>query len=169
MSLLKKIYQPFSSLFASRQKSAAVAWQEGGGEATHAYWLYVAPVNLLMGRDSFFLAEPAPLSVSKEEARSLINSLNQHFSQDGYHFYLQGNDWFLGLDADPSIVTTPVNQVIGKDISAYLPQGSGALAWAAWQNEMQMLLFSHPINQAREARQLPIVNSLWCYGLGKLN
>jgi hypothetical protein len=31
-----------------------------------------------------------------------------------------------------------------------------------------MLLFEHPINQAREAKGLPAVNSVWCYGLGKI-
>jgi hypothetical protein len=31
-----------------------------------------------------------------------------------------------------------------------------------------MLLFEHPINVAREAEQLPVINSIWCYGLGQI-
>jgi hypothetical protein len=31
-----------------------------------------------------------------------------------------------------------------------------------------MLLFEHPINQAREAKRLPAINSIWCYGGGQI-
>ena len=58
--------------------------------------------------------------------------------------------------------------VIGRDISAYLPQGAGAAKWNRLLNEMQMLLHDHPVNQAREANgELP-VNSLWLSGGGVL-
>ena len=60
----------------------------------------------------------------------------------------------------------PLQTVINKDINAFLPTGDGAMQWAKFQNEIQMLLFDHPVNLAREAKQLPAVNSIWCYGLG---
>jgi hypothetical protein len=47
-----------------------------------------------------------------------------------------------------------------------LPQGEGALQWNKLQNEIQMLLFSHSVNEPREAQGQPVINSLWCYGLG---
>jgi len=54
---------------------------------------------------------------------------------------------------------------LNQDVSPYLPRGEGALEWAKLTNEMQMLLFSHPANAAREVRgELPI-NSLWFDGL----
>jgi hypothetical protein len=31
-----------------------------------------------------------------------------------------------------------------------------------------MLLFAHPVNQARESKNLPAINSIWCYGGGLL-
>jgi len=162
MSLLSR----FAALFKPKQPNAAQAWQAAGGEASHAYWLYAAPVNLLLGRDSFFLSAPAPMAVTEEESVALIDSLNQHFANDGYHFYLRAGVWYLGLDTDPNIATTGVEDVIDKEINDYLPTGEGALAWATLQNEMQMLLFSHAVNQAREAQGLPAVNSVWCYALG---
>ncbi|MBA3695228.1 MAG: hypothetical protein H0W85_00290 [Methylotenera sp.] len=150
--------------------NAAKALQETGIVATHQYWLFATPVHLILGRDHFVLADPATLSLSDGEAEALIASLNTHFSHadfylKGFNLYRSANVWFLGLDTDPQIATSNINAVINKDISPYMPAGSGALAWANWQNEVQMLLFDHPVNVARESRgELPI-NSLWCYGL----
>lgn len=165
MSFLATLFKRLSVLFVAPTKSAAQAWQEAEGEAKHAFWLYAAPVNMLLGRDSFFLSAPAPLAMTNDESLTLIASLNQHFSNNGYYFYLQNDVWFLGLDADPKITTTPIDEVVNKDIAAYLPKGDGALVWAALQNEIQMLLFSHPVNAEREAQGKPVMNSLWCYGL----
>ncbi|MFW5432218.1 MAG: hypothetical protein ACKE5M_01180 [Methylophilaceae bacterium] len=166
MSFLAKLTKKIGTLFAAPTKSAAQVWQEVGGEAKHPFWLYAAPVNMMLGRDSFFLSEPAPLPMTNDESLAIIASLNQHFSQDGYYFYLQEGIWFLGLDTDPNMTTTDVNQVLNKDVASYQPKGGGSLAWAALQNEIQMLLFNHPVNDQREAQGQPIMNSLWCYGLG---
>ena len=118
-----------------------------------------------LGRESYFLTAPAPLLAPRQDCESIISSLNQHFAGFGYHFYLQNDICFLGLDADPKITTTAIEQVVNKDVAPYLPQGEGALAWASLQNEIQMLLFAHSVNEVREARgELPI-NSLWFYGL----
>lgn len=167
MMFLVNTYQQLRNLFTPKGKDAATAWQESGGEHQHAFWMYAPPVNLVLGRDSFFLSKPAPLAVTQDESKALIDSLNQHFANDGYHFYLQGDVWFLGLDKNPNITTSNVAEVEGKDIAAFLPKGKGDLTWATLQNEMQMLLFSHTVNQTREAQDLPLVNSVWCYGLGE--
>ncbi len=166
MPFLESLFKKFRTLFVKQTKHAAQVWQERGGEAKHAYWMYAAPVNLLLGRDSFFLAEPAPLAMTDEESLALINSLNHHFSRDGYHFYRLDGDWFLGLDTAPNIATSHIEQVIGHDIAAYLPKGDGASAWAAFQNELQMLLFDHPVNVEREKQGLSVMNSIWFYGVG---
>src|SRR5690606_4093503 len=39
--------------------------------------------------------------------------------------------------------------------------------WRRLVNELQMLWFDHPVNQAREARGLRPVNSVWLYGGGR--
>lgn len=166
MSFLATVIDRVSALFAKPEMNAAQAWQEGGLRPQHAFWMYAAPVSMILGRDSFFLPDPAPLQLTEHESQAFIASLNQHFAEDGYHFYLLGDSWFLGLDAHPNITTTHVNQVVNHDIADYLPKGEGALAWAKLQNEIQMLLFDHPINQHREKQNQPAINSVWCYGLG---
>lgn len=59
-------------------------------------------------------------------------------------------------------------EVAGKDINHHLPTGKDAKPWHAALNEIQMLLHEHPVNEAREARGEPPVNSVWLWGMGKL-
>jgi hypothetical protein len=153
--------------FAPAPMNAAQRWQTSGGTQSHAFWVFAHPVHLLLARDYFVLPEPAPLLVSSDEANAVVESLNQHFSTQGMCFYVQENQWLLGLDFDPKISTTWLKNALNQDVTPYLPQGEGTLAWAKISNEIQMLLFSHPVNAAREVRgELPI-NSLWFDGLSQ--
>jgi len=159
----------FKKLFSTPKPNAAKAWQAAGKDAGNAYWLYAAPVHLVLQRDSFSLAAPAPLALEIDEMDILTSALNKHFEADGLSFFWHENQWFLKLKNNPNIQTTTPTAALNKDISAYLPKGEGATQWAAFTNEVQMLLFEHPVNQAREAKQLPIINSIWCYGGGQVN
>jgi hypothetical protein len=50
------------------------------------------------------------------------------------------------------------------DVTDFVPRGKEALPLRRLQNEVQMLWHSHPVNAAREARRLPLVNSFWLWG-----
>lgn len=165
--MLKAIYQKIATIFTPKESTAAQVWQAKGSDLSHAYWMYATPVNMQLGRDSYFLSDPALLSVSPEESIALIESLNTHFAGFGYTFYLVDDIWLLGLNSDPKITTVHIKQVANQDIAKHLPVGEGALLWNKLQNEIQMLLYNHPINQVRESKGISMINSLWCYGLSK--
>lgn len=167
LSHFSNFFSKLQGLLSPASISAAQSWQAAGGAQSHAFWVFAHPVHLLLARDYFVLPEPAPLLVCSDEANAVVESLNQHFSAQGMRFYVQGERWLLGLDVDPEISTTWLKTALNQDVTPYLPQGAGALAWAKLTNEIQMLLFSHPVNVAREARgELPI-NSLWFDGLSQ--
>lgn len=158
----------FKTIFLpSKKANAALAWQQAGNVAGNAYWLFVAPVHLVLQRDSFSLAAPVPLPLEDEEVYVLTAMLNKHFSSDGMQFFWHKGTWFLRLENNPNIQTIAPQVSINKNINAYLPTGAGALQWAKFQNEVQMLLFEHPVNQARDTKRLPVINSVWCYGGGQ--
>ena len=165
-ALLKKLFQ-------AKVPNAALAWasiqNKAGNNIDGAYWLYAVPVHLVLQRDSFTLAAPAPLPLESGEIDALTASLNKHFEADRMQFFWHENQWFLRLENNPNIVTTVPEAAFNKDISAYLPTGEGAIKWASFSNEIQMLLFEHPVNLAREAKHLPAINSIWCHGLGQIN
>ncbi len=155
-------------LFSPSIPNAAVAWQQAGNQVESAFWLYAAPVHLVLQRDSFSLAAPAPLSLESDEIDALTAALNKHFEADKIQFFWHEKQCFLRLENNPHIQTTAPEASLNKDISAYLPTGEGAIKWASFTNEIQMLLFEHPINLAREAKRLPAINSIWCHGLGQV-
>jgi hypothetical protein len=166
----------FKKLFQAKKPNAAIAWaliqNKTGNQAERGFWLYAAPVHLAFQRDTFSMA--GVLTLEAEESAALTAALNKHFSfddnrQDNLQFFWYQDKWFLRLNNNPNITTHAPQAALNKAVGAYLPVGEGAMQWAAFTNEVQMLLFEHPINQAREAKNLPVVNSVWCYGGGKIS
>jgi hypothetical protein len=151
---------------------APLSWLGEGGQPDTAYWLNVDPVYFMLQRDYFSLGELVVLP--QANAQSLVDSLNQHFASDGLQFHLgqpdfQGHGrWYLRLNTSPDIKTTLPEMAMGRDIRPFLPQGAEAGKWNRLLNEIQMLLHVHPVNQAREAKGEPPVNSLWLSGGGAL-
>jgi hypothetical protein len=74
--------------------------------------------------------------------------------------------WYVQLDTLPSIQTIPLSAVLGTNVRYALPTGADAIRWHQLSNEIQMLLFEHPLNQTREARGKLPVNSVWLWGVG---
>lgn len=132
----------------------------------HGDWLRADPVNLRLQRDQMLLSGVLP---STEEARQLCASMNEYFAGQGITFFApHPQRWYLGLDVLPRIRTTPLSELYGRNIRGALPAGEDAAHWHQLFNEIQMLLYAHPVNDAREARgELP-VNSVWLWGEGKL-
>lgn len=144
---------------------APVTLRADGVEPGAHYWLRADPVNLRLMHDQLIL-QPA-LPVSEDEAAQMCRALNEHFAADGLHFVApHPQRWYLRLDSDPQVSTFPVSQVAGRNIRDYLPQGGEALRWHGVLNEIQMLLFAHPLNEAREQRGEWEINGLWLWGGG---
>ncbi len=147
------------------QAIAAVTLRADGMEPGTAYWLRADPVYLRLQRDQLILHPGVRLD--KEEAAQLCASLNAHFAEEGLRFFApHPQRWYVQLDAAPGMATHHLAQVAGRNVHAYLPQGKDALRWHGVFNEIQMLLFQHAVNQAREMRgELP-ANSVWLWGGG---
>ena len=57
--------------------------------------------------------------------------------------------------------------MVGRNVDRWLPEGRPARLLRRLQNEVQMLLYSHPLNDAREAQGALPVNSFWLSGCGR--
>lgn len=131
----------------------------GGG------WLRADPTHLRLQREQLVLLPD--VDVSTDEAGQFCISLNEHFAGQGMEFIApHPRRWYVRLDKLPEIETVSLSQAAGRNVYGLLPRGAQAGRWHQIFNEIQMLLFAHPVNEAREARgQLP-VNSLWLWGCG---
>ena len=141
---------------------------DGGEPGTH-HWLRADPVHLRLDGNQLVLADSGIVSVSPQEAESLTDSLNAHFSGDGLNFYpLRPDRWYLRTESAPALETTALSDAAGRSIDALLPRGDDAQIWRARLNEVQMFLHRHAVNEEREsAGKLPI-NSIWPWGGGRL-
>ena len=128
-------------------------------------WLCADPVHLRLQREQVVLLPN--VEISANEALVLCASLNAHFVGQGLEFFApHPQRWYVRLDELPEIQTVPLSQAAGRNIHGNLPTGAAERRWHQLFNEIQMLLFAHPLNAAREERgELP-VNSVWFWGSG---
>ena len=68
--------------------------------------------------------------------------------------------WYLELPAAAAAEFAEFD-AMAPLLGAQIISGPQAAAWRRRLTELQMLLVAHPVNQAREARQLPGINLLW--------
>ncbi len=147
--------------------TAAVLGEAGGkGE-----WLRADPAHLRLNRDQLVLVPAGAFALNSEEARALADHLNGHFGGELEFHPLMPDRWWVRVNAPldtAGLRTETAAAVAGKDINRHLPTGEGCKRWHALLNEIQMVLHEHPVNEAREARGEPPVNSVWLWGAGPL-
>lgn len=122
------------------------------------------------------LADSQVIRISQEEADQLTATLNQYpvvavddvLLQLPVFLPLHPDRWYLCLPSAPAVRTNTLGEAVGKDIRHLLPEGEEGGKWRRYINEIQMLLYDHPVNQAREARGEPPVNSIWFWGGGTM-
>lgn len=147
---------------------ARIAAAEAGLDAESGDWLFADPVHLRVDRDRALLADVGVMQVSQDEAVKLTDALSRHFGEDGLSFHPAApGRWLLRSDKPLRARFTPLWDVVGEDINRHLPQGDDGLAWSRMLNELQMLLYTQPINDEREMRGELAVNSVWLWGEGE--
>ena len=150
---------------------ALTAFADGastGVSSADGFWSRADPVHLRVDRDRLTLVPGAALEVSGDEAAALCEALNRHFSPELSFHPLHPRRWCARLGAVQGPDAAPTLEVAGEDLSAHLPSGEGAGRWHALLNEIQMVLHAAPVNEARERRGEPPVNSVWLWGPGAL-
>jgi len=148
---------------------AAVTAAYDGLDVQDGWWLRADPVYLQPDRSQAVLVASDALQLQVDESAAMIETLNQHFAADGWHFTApHPQRWYLKLDAADAITTTPLHEVMGQSVYPHLPHGDKQREWHARLNELQMLLHNHAVNAQRaEAGQMP-VNSVWFWGEGEM-
>ena len=139
------------------------------GNESDSYWFRADPVNLQEDQNYLMMSYPSVLDLEQEEAQTLADSINQHFAEDGWSLEVtDAQRWYLKLDKDPGIQTTPAWRAVGRDIFGLMPTGENSRQWHSWLMELQMLLFNHPVNEARIEQGKAPVSGLWPWGGGEL-
>jgi len=139
------------------------------GVIDKGWWLRADPVHLRPERDRLILFDTQAVPLGQEEASRLAAEVSEAYAAEGWLLKApRPGRWYLKPPHVPSITTTALPHVVGKDIHPYLPRGRDGKAWHTLLNEVQILLHTAAVNADREQRgELPI-NSLWFWGGGRL-
>jgi len=135
------------------------------GAGTEA-WGYLTPVHWEVGQARVSLRDPQELDLREDEARALLAAMSPFFAEDGLTLYYdQPLRWLVSGEPLRGLAGAAVERVIGRNVAGWLPASP---LLRRLQNEMQMLLYTHAVSDARAERRALAVNSFWLSGCGAL-
>jgi hypothetical protein len=148
---------------------AALQAAQAGETARDAGWAWITPGHWRVGRDNIVLAHPQELQLDADDARALLETMQPYFAEDGITLTFETPlRWLARADIFRTLPTASLDRVIGRRIDDWMPAGDAGRPIRRLQQEMQMLLYTLPLNDERQrGGQLP-VNSFWVSGTGAL-
>jgi hypothetical protein len=136
---------------------------------TGGAWAFITPCHWQVGANHIAMSGQALPDFSEAESRALMAAMQPYFEEDGLALHFDSpNRWLASGDVFKDLPTASLDRVVGRNVENWMPRSVGAAPLRRLQNEMQMLLYTHPINDARSARGVLPVNSFWLSGTGAL-
>jgi hypothetical protein len=162
-----------------RAFARALGWNEGptpwaarqaaadGVEVGDRPWGLLTPVHWRVGADAVHLADPRALALDEATSRALLDAVRPLFESEGFVLAWGAPlRWYASHALLADLATASLERVIGRNVDRWLPAQREARLLRRLQNEVQMLLHTHPVNEQREAAGLLPVNSVWLSGCG---
>lgn len=151
---------PLAALEARRAGLLAQGSREG--------WAWLTPAHWSLGTEQVSLHDPSALQLDGGAAREVFEAIGDLFVSEGFELHDRWpQGWLCRHDALADLPTASLDRVIGRNVDRWLGADPRARLVRRLQNEVQMLLHAHPLNEAREARGALAVNSIWISGTGR--
>lgn len=148
------------------------AWhaaQAGHTVAATDHWAVITPCHWAVQTNHITMVSPRALDLQEDESRLLLAAMQPYFSEDGITLvYDTATRWLARGDVFAGLATASPYRVLGARVDDWIPKGDTAKGLRRLQQEMQMLLYTHPLSDARASRGLPAINSFWVSGTGTL-
>jgi hypothetical protein len=155
------------------------AAQAGRAVAPGEAWAVITPCHWAVQSQHISLLNPRALNLQEDESRALLAAMLTFFAEDGIELiYDKPTRWlahgavFAGLaTASPYRVIDNGSSNAGahKSVDDWHPRGDAAKPLRRLQQEMQMLLYTHALTDARTERGGLAVNSFWVSGTGAMS
>lgn len=140
---------------------AALQAQEPGA------WAFITPCHWQVGTNHIAMSGQELPDFPSQESQTLLAAMRPYFEEDGITLrYDQPMRWLARSTQFDGLATASLDRVVGRNVEHWMPRSPAAAPLRRLQNEMQMLLYTHPVNDARAARGVPPVNSFWLSGTG---
>jgi hypothetical protein len=127
----------------------------------------LTPAHWRLGTQKVILTDPDDLTLDESSSRALLEAVRSLFESEGFSVqYVHPTFWLVSHPSLADLPCASIDRVIGRNVDAWMPAGAKVRLIRRLQNEVQMLLHTSPLNDAREAHgELP-VNSFWLSGCG---
>ena len=127
----------------------------------------LTPTHWQVGSDHVALLDPEALALDAEGSRAAFDAMRELFESEGLAMRWGAPlRWYVQHPSLAELPTASLDRVIGRSIESWLPPRGVARLMRRLQNEVQMLLYTHPVTEAREAAGALPVNSFWISGCG---
>lgn len=153
------------------------AWDVASGQvpdvpatqAAGSAWAWLTPCHWTVGRDHIRMDDPRGLALSDEESRQALAAMTPFFEEDGVQVtWVSPLRWLARGEMLRHLPCASLERVAGGAVDDWMPRSAQARTLRRLQQEMQMLLYTHPLNDARERAGRPTINSFWVSGAGVL-
>ncbi len=128
-------------------------------------WAFITPCYWEVGQAQVSLHDPQQLKLTDDESLALLAAMQPYFAEDGLTLHFERADrWLVSGAPLEGLHTASLERVIGRNLAPWLPASP---LLKRLQNEMQMLLYTHPVNDQRLSRGQSAVNSFWVSDIGR--
>lgn len=126
-------------------------------------------VTLRFSDKQIFMDDYSAGHISSEEAKVLIEELNNRLSTEDIQFFpgVSYRHIMLWKNGSEEVECTPPHDITGREISRYLPIGKNAGFLKDLIFKSMEILRQHPINKKRMAEGKKPANSIWLWGQGR--
>lgn len=148
---------------------ALVHWlaRADGLELTGPGWGLLSPAHWHVGTEQVSLIDPEALQLDDTSSRVFFDVLAPLFADDGWELrWGSATRWYVRHDSLSALPTASLDRVVGRNVDLWLNDHPANRAIRRLQAEAQMLLYTHPANDAREQRGALPLNSFWVSATG---
>jgi len=130
---------------------------------------WLAPCHFQVGMDQVTLLPADQIGLDAAESQALLAALAPFCAEDGIALTFESaGRWLATGEPLRGLACASLDRVSGRSVADWTPaQGRDTLI-TRLQSEAQMLFYTHPVNDRREAARQSIVNGFWVHGAGAL-
>ena len=132
-------------------------------------WAFVTLCNWQADKKQVIMRQIPMHDLTPAESDTLLVAMQPFFTEDGITLYPdEPGRWLAHGAVFADLATASPDRVSGRNLEPWMPTAAQARGLIRLISEMQMLLYTHPLNDAREARGALPVNAIWLSGSGAL-
>lgn len=107
--------------------------------------------------------------LDNEEARELIDAINEQLGSETMQFYPGAGHRHLMVWVNGKVraVCRDPSEMIGRSIGEYLPSGDGSDILRKLMDASLIILRDHPVNDQRREAGLKLAHCVWLWGQGR--